>query len=380
MTVAVERNPVELARQIANEVIAPLAAEIDREKRFPREAFDALGKAGLLGLLVPEEAGGLGGSLSDLAAVTEVIGQSCGSTAMCFLMHSCATRVIASKATPDQRERYLRPIARGEKIGTLAFSERGTGAHFYSPEIKAEFADGHLVLNGKKSFVTNGDRADFLIVLTNASSPDKGLDMIIVDTDAPGVRFEGTWDGIGLAGNNSINVLLEGAKVPFPNLVGAEGDGMDMVFQVVAPAFILGGSGVNVGLARGAYLAALEHAKTRKYADGRSLAEVQAIQFYLAEMHGSVEAASLFLQNAAKAADRGEEGALLKVMQSKIIASESAIRVTNLAMQVCGGQGYTRSLPVERYLRDARAGSVMAPTVEVLKEWIGKSVTGLPLF
>ncbi|MFC0216018.1 acyl-CoA dehydrogenase family protein [Paenibacillus chartarius] len=371
---------VELAKQITQEVIAPLAAEIDRERRFPKEAMEALGKARLLGLLVSEELGGLGGNLSDLAAVTEIIAEACGSTAMCYLMHSCATMVVASKATPDQQQRYLRPIARGEKLGTLAFSETGTGAHFYSPEIKAVKDGGQFVLSGKKSFVTNGDKADFLVVVTNASSAELGLDMLIVDSSAPGVRFDGKWEGIGLTGNNSIALYMDQVKVPAEQLVGAEGDGMGIIFQVVAPTFILGVSGVNAGLARGAYQAALNHAQTRKYADGRSLADIQAIQFYLSDMFGSVESASLFVRNAAAKAVQGDADAILHVMQSKVFASEQAIKVTNLAMQVCGGQGYTGALPVERYLRDARAGAVMAPTTEVLKEWVGKSVAGVPLF
>lgn len=371
---------LELARQITDEVIAPAAAAVDAERRFPQESMEALGKAGLLGLLVPKELGGLGGNLSNLSAITEIVAAACGSTAMCYLMHNCAAAVVAAKATPDQQERYLRPIARGEKLGTLAFSETGTGAHFYAPEIKAEPEAGQFVLNGKKSFVTNGDKADFVIVIANASSPELGTDMFIVDTDAPGLRFDGEWDGIGLSGNNSIALSLERVKVTAAQLVGAEGDGMGLVFQVVAPTFILGVAGVNAGIARGAYQTALRHAQTRKYADGRGLAELQAIQFYLSDMFGGVESASLFVRNAAAKAVRGDEDAILHVMQSKVQASEQAIRVTNLAMQVCGGQGYTKALPAERYLRDARAGAVMAPTTEVLKEWVGKSVAGVPLF
>ncbi|HEY0826788.1 MAG TPA: acyl-CoA dehydrogenase family protein [Bacilli bacterium] len=368
------------AAKVTREVIAPLAAEIDAQRRFPQEAFQKLGEAGLLGLLVSKEHGGLGGTLEDLTAVTELIAQACGSTAMCYLMHCCGTAVIASKATADQQERYLRPIAEGQKIGTLAFSETGTGAHFYMPEIKAKKEDNHYVLNGRKCFVTNGDKADFLVVLTNASTPGLGLDMFIVDRDAKGLTFEGTWEGIGLSGNNSIAMELNHAHIRADQLVGAEGDGLGLIFQVVAPTFILGVAGVNNGLAKGAYTAALEHAKTRKHADGRALAEIQAIQFYLSEMYGLVEASSLFTRSAAAGAVQGQEGAILNVMQSKILASESVNKVTNLAMQVCGGQGYLRSMPVERYLRDARAGSVMGPTTEVLKEWVGKSVAGLPLF
>jgi alkylation response protein AidB-like acyl-CoA dehydrogenase len=371
---------LESVEHICKEVIAPLAAEIDRERRFPKEAFQALGNAGLLGLLVPKQLGGLGGTLEDLVAVNETIAESCGSTAMCFLMHQCGTAVIAAKANGDQQERYLREIAAGRKIGTLAFSETGTGAHFYNPEIQSEANGAGFTLHGRKSFVTNGDQADFLIVVTKASTADKGLNMLIVDRGTPGLRFEGIWEGIGLSGNNSIALVLDAVKVPASNLVGEEGDGLGLIFDVVAPTFILGVAAVNNGLARGAYQTALEHAKSRTYADGQSLAELQAIQFYLSEMFGGVTSSSLFTRDAAAGAVQGRAGAVLNVMQSKINASENAIKVTNLAMQVCGGQGYSRNMPVERYLRDARAGSVMAPTTEVLKEWVGKSVAGVPLF
>lgn len=371
---------MEKVERICQEVVAPLAAEIDRDRRFPKEAFRAFGEEGLLGLLIPKELGGLGGTLEDLVAVNERVAASCGSTAMCFLMHQCGTAVIAAKANADQQERYLRPIAEGRKIGTLAFSETGTGAHFYNPEIQAVVDGDGYSLHGRKGFVTNGDQADFLIVVTKASTSEQGLTMLIVDRELPGVRFEGTWEGIGLSGNNSIAMVLDHVKLSADQRVGMEGDGLDLIFGVVAPTFILGVAAVNNGLARGAYLAALEHAKTRTYADGRSLAEIQAIQFYLSEMFGRVSASSLYTRDAAAGAVQGREGAILHVMQSKINASESAIQVTNLAMQVCGGKGYSRDMPVERYLRDARAGSVMAPTTEVLKEWVGKSVAGIPLF
>ena len=147
------------ARQIAEAVLRPRADQIDRERRFPAENFQALGQAGLLGLLVPTDYGGLDGSLSDLARVAEALGWGCASTAMCFLMHSCGCAVIAAKATPEQVERWLRPAAQGEAIATLAFSERGTGAHFYQPEIQAERRNAAFHLSGRKTFVTSGGRA-----------------------------------------------------------------------------------------------------------------------------------------------------------------------------------------------------------------------------
>ncbi|MCC6446159.1 MAG: acyl-CoA/acyl-ACP dehydrogenase [Armatimonadetes bacterium] len=374
------KDAVQAAEEAVRRVIGPQAARVDRERRFPEESFWALGEAGLMGLMVPVGYGGLGADLSTLARVCETIAAGCASTAMCYLMHCCGTAVIAAKASPEQGERFLRPIAKGEKLSTLAFSERGTGAHFYQPEIQAHFQDGHAVVSGRKGFVTNGERTDYPIILVAASDPAKGLDVFVLDSRLPGVRFEDTWEGLGMAGNNSIAMVLDQVRVPRENLLGEEGDGLGIIFNVVAPTFMLGLSGVNLGIAEAAFQAALQHARDRKYSDGSSLADHQAIQFYLTEMHGRVESLRLFLYRAGQAADSGEADAPLRVMQSKVMAAETSAHVTQTALQVCGGQGYTRSLPVERYLRDARASSVMAPTTEILKTWIGKSLAGIPLF
>ena len=370
---AVTDQSAEIAGQLAE-----TAAEIDRERRFPEDHFEILAKAGLTGLLVPEPLGGLGGNLQTLAVVCEDIGAASASTGLCFLMHACGTSVIASKATPDQAQRWLQPAAAGEMLATLAFSERATGAHFYAPEISAQKSNGSFVLNGKKSFVTNGGHAGLYPVLVNASG-DPGLDIMVVTPDLGGVSFAGEWDGVGMAGNSSIQLILDNVEVPGENLLGNEGDGLGMVFGVVPP-FLVGLAGVNVGIAQAALDAAVEHAKNRKHLSGQTLVEVPIIQEYLAEMSLETEKARVLVARAARAADAGEESATLLVFLAKIAATEAAIEVTNKAMQVCGGQGYTRSLPLERYWRDARAGAVMAPTNEVLKEWVGKLLAGLPLF
>lgn len=366
------------AAEVASE-IRPTAATIDAERRFPEEHFRALSRAGLTGILIPEDHGGQGGDLTGLALACEAIGGACASTALCFLMHACGTAVIAAKATPEQAQRWLVPAARGETLATLAFSERATGAHFYSPEITARRRDGELVLSGRKSFVTSGGHAYLYPVLVNASG-DPGLDVLVVTPDLAGVSFQGEWDGIGMAGNSSIEMVLDDVVLPADRLIGKEGDGQELVFDVVAPTFLIGLAAANVGIAQAALDAAAVHARERRHASGQSLAEVPAIQTHLADASVRTQSARHLTLAAAEAADAGEDAALPLVMQAKIGATEAAIEVTNLAMQVCGGQGYTGRLPVERHWRDARAGAVMAPTNEVLKEWVGKLLTGLPLF
>jgi alkylation response protein AidB-like acyl-CoA dehydrogenase len=358
--------------------LAETAAEIDRERRFPDDHFALIAKAGLTGILVPEALGGLGGNLETLTTVCEDIGGASGSTGLCFLMHACGTQVIGSKATPEQATRWLEPAAAGETLATLAFSERATGAHFYAPEISAKKSNGSFVLNGRKSFVTNGGHAGLYPVLVNASG-EPGLDILVVTPDLDGVSFAGEWEGVGMTGNSSIQLVLDNVEVPADNLLGSEGDGQEMVFGVVPP-FLLGLAGVNIGIAQAALDAAVEHAKNRRHLSGQTLAEVPIIQEYLAEMSMQTEMARALTAKAARAADSGDEAATPLVFLAKVAATEAAIEVTNKAMQVCGGQGYSRTLPLERYWRDARAGAVMAPTNEVLKEWVGKLLAGLPLF
>ncbi|MBI3744357.1 MAG: acyl-CoA/acyl-ACP dehydrogenase [Chloroflexi bacterium] len=367
------------ARKIAEATLRPAAAQIDRERRYPRENLKAIGAAGLMGVLVPKTYGGCGGTLTDLALAGEAFGWGCSSTAMCFLMHSCGCAVIASKATPEQGNKWLKAAAKGDAIATLAFSERGSGAHFYAPEIKAERKNGTFTLNGRKSFITSGGNAGLYPVLVNASGAP-GLDLLVLTPDTPGVKFEGQWDGIGMAGNSSISMTLTNAAVPAASLLGKEGDGQEVVFSVVAPTFLIGLAAVNVGIAQAALDATIEHAKTRKYPTGQTLSQVQAIQMYIAGMSIDVAQTRTLVLEAARAADAGEPTALTLVMQAKIAATEAAMRVTETAMQVGGGQAYSRATPIERYWRDARAGAVMAPTNEVLKEWLGKVFTGLPLF
>ncbi|MGH2769510.1 MAG: acyl-CoA dehydrogenase family protein [Actinomycetota bacterium] len=359
--------------------LAEGAAKIDLERRFPAEHFKALSGAGLMGILIPPDLDGKGWDLRALAIACEAVGNASASTGLCFLMHACGTAVIGAKATPEQGQRWLRPAAAGEALATLAFSERATGAHFYAPEITAERRNGSFVLNGKKSFVTSGGHAFLYPVLVNASG-EPGLDILMVTPDMDGVSFEGEWDGIGMAGNSSIGMVLDEVTLSPDHLIGKEGDGQELVFNVVAPTFLVGLAAVNVGIAQAALDAAVAHARSRRHLSGQALAEVPVIQGYLADMSLRTESARHLVQAAAAACDAAQPSALPLVMLAKIGATEASIEVTNLAMQVCGGQGYTRRLPVERYWRDARAGAVMAPTNEVLKEWVGKLLTGLPLF
>lgn len=360
------------------EKIRPTAGDLDARRAYPDDHLEALAEAGLTGLLISEANGGLGGDLTTLALVTEAVGWAGGSTGLVFLMHLCGTAVIGAKATPHQARAWLVPAAAGDLLATLAFSERASGAHFYVPEITAEQSDHGLVLTGRKTFVTSGGHADLYPVLVNASGKD-GLDVLVVTANDAGVSFEGRWEGIGMTGNSSVQMVLDNVAVPADRIIGTEGSGQELVFSVVAPTFLIGLAGVNLGIAQAALDDSIEHVKNRRNTGG-TLVELPTVQTSIAEMTLLTEQARALLLTAAKAADSGDEAALSLVMQSKIAATEAAIAVTGAAMELGGGLAYSRINPIERYWRDGRAGSIMAPTNEILKQWVGKLAAGLPLF
>jgi isovaleryl-CoA dehydrogenase len=363
-------------RDLAQATIAPGAAAVDREPRFPSAQLSALAQVAALGLLVPREHGGVGAGLAALADACEAVGGACASTGMVFLMHSVTAATVAGGGG-ESAPRLLEGMASGEVLGTLAFSERGTGAHFYAPELRAERRDGSVRVSGRKAFVTSGGYADVMLVLLQGEG--EGLDCYAVRRDARGVRFDGRWDGLGMRGNSSVAVEFGDVGLAAEARIGEAGEAAGLVFGVVAPTFLVGLAAVNVGIAEAALASALEHAKTRRYPDGSALVEVATVQHTLADMDIKVRAARALLQEAARLGDGGDEGALVALMESKVLSTDTAAQVTQAALEVCGGQGYTPALPIERHLRDARAGAVMAPTNGVLRTWSAKAIAGLPV-
>jgi isovaleryl-CoA dehydrogenase len=357
--------------------VAADAGRVDRECAFPAASLRALADAGALGLIVPEEYGGVGGGLGSLAEACESVGAACASTGMVFLMHEVTAATVAIGGGPAAAE-LLPRLASGTAVGTLAFSERGTGAHFYNPGLKAVRKDGEVTISGRKSFVTSGGHADVYLVLVQGEA-EGTADAYLVSRDDPGVRFDGAWDGLGMAGNSSIALELAEVQVGDAARIGAAGKAVELVFGVVAPFFLVGLAAVNVGIAAAAARAATEHAASRRYPDGSSLAEIQHVQHLIADMDLATREARLVVREAAALGDAGDESALVVIMEAKVAATEAAASVTQKALEATGGQGYTPSLPIERHLRDARAGAVMAPTNAVLRNWIGKALAGLPV-
>jgi alkylation response protein AidB-like acyl-CoA dehydrogenase len=276
----------------------------------------------------------------------------------------------------EQKATFLPKVASGEIALALAFSETGTGTHFYNPEISVQKVDGGYKLNGKKSFVTSALNADYYLLLT-ANPVSEGLDVFIVDRNLKGVRHEeSAWDGLGMRGNASMPVYFEDVFVDESALVGSHGDGAAIVFNVVAPFFILGLAAVYSGLGLASANTAIAYAQERTYTNGAKLSEIETVQLHIAKLYTLSTSSKHFTLAAAKAAANGDADALAQVISSRVHASNNTLEVCSIAMKVGGGNAYAKRLPLERYLRDAYAAAVMAPSTDVLSVWLGKALTG----
>lgn len=379
-----QRRLTALARQIGEGTAAPAAAQTDREARWPREAMRGLGEAGLLGLTVPTTAGGHGEGLLTLALVGEELARSCASTALCFGMHCVAAAVIAAKASPYQQGRYLEPIARGQHVTSLALSEPGTGIHFYVPTTTFSASDGHYLLNGRKSFVTNGGEADSYVVSAAAEAAGQDpqtFSFFLLDSAADGLSWCESWDGFGMRGNSARGAVLSNAFVPHDNLLGREGDQIWYVFKVVAPFFLATMSATYVGIAERALEIAVDHLRTRvhEHTDA-ALGEEPPLVHQIARLWTVVERARQLLYAAARLADTGDAAADCALFAAKIEAANAAVHAVNEASALVGARGYASNSELARLVRDAHAAPVMSPTTQLLEWWLGRRVLGQPIF
>jgi alkylation response protein AidB-like acyl-CoA dehydrogenase len=377
------RSLLGAARELADTVVAPNADREDAAALWPEPAMRALAHSGLLGLNVPEALGGHGQGLTALVRIAEVLAQASPSTALCYAMHCVGSAVIAAKATDYQKQAYLEPIARGQHITTLALSEPGTGLHFYVPRTRLSRAGDGYIVDGTKSFITNGAHADSYVVSTVdvASGTSEGtFSCVLVDAFAPGLQWDDEWRGFGMRSNSSRTARLNGVHVPAHNLLGAEGDQVWYVFDVVAPYFLSAMSGTYLGTASEAFASARAHPGSRRYAHtGELLAATPTRAHRLGELWTELEATRQLIYSAARRADEADAEALLAILASKAAAGDTAVRVSNEAMTLTGGVSYRENSKLARLLRDARACHVMAPTTDILKTWVGRALVNLPL-
>jgi alkylation response protein AidB-like acyl-CoA dehydrogenase len=378
-----QQRIVDKAAVVAREKLAPLAAETDRDGKFPRAQIDALGQAGLLGLTVPTSHGGLGQGPRTFVAVAETLARSCGSTAMVYLMHVSATNVIAARP-PRGGDDLLRKIAAGKHLTTLAFSEKGSRSHFWAPVSRELRAGGRSTITAHKSWVTTAGEADSYVVSTLAADGKGPTDstLFLVPRDRDGLRVTAKFDGLGLRGNASSPMQLENVEVGEADLVSAPGGGFATMMEVVLPWFAVGSAANAIGLAESAFLATAGHLTTATFEHlGATLAEaLPTLRQQVARMRSEIDRSRAHLAYTISAMEKPGDYTMPAVLESKLQAADMAIDVTSLGMNACGGAAFSRHLPLERSFRDARAAAVMAPTSDVLREFLGKAVLGLPLF
>ncbi len=361
---------------LVNDLIAPRAAQTDAGA-FPAEAIDALGAAGLLGLTMPVADGGLGLGLDTASAVVERIARACGSTAMVVCMHYCGAAVIAAHGDAATR----RAVATGRHLSTLAFSEAGSRSHFWAPLSTARVEGDEVVLDAQKSWITTAHHATAYVWSSRPAVDDGFSTLWLVPRGAPGLSVVSVYDGLGLRGNDSSPVRAAGVRVPGAARLGPDGKGFDLMMGIVLPTFNVLNASVSLGLCNAAVAGAAQHAAATRHEEaGTSLADLPTIRAYLARMKVRTDLLHTFLGDTLAAICAGRPDTMLRVLQVKAAGGEAALEVTATAMRVCGGAAYRKEVGVERAFRDAQAASVMGPTTDVLYDFIGKAVTGLPLF
>ncbi len=374
------------AREIANRVLAPSAGQNDKAGRFSTEAVESLGESGLLGLLLPVDLGGLGLGPRTFAVVTETLAEADASVAMVYLMHILGTATI-SAARPGAAQALapvLQQIGAGRHLSTLAFSEPGSRSHFWAPISRAYRNGDGVRISAKKSWVTSAGHAQSYVVSAlapeGAGPTDSTLYLLGVDT--PGLSVAGPWDGLGLRANASAPIALDDCTVPSGFQLTDDGAGFSVMLNVVLPLFNLGMAAVALGLCRAAVAGTASHLKSTKFEHlGESLGEsLPTLRAQLAAMQIDTDGLSARIDDLIEHLEKPRETTTLLVLESKAAAGDTAISVTSAAMRICGGAAFSKHLSIERLFRDAHAGAVMAPTGDVLREFIGRALLGMPLF
>jgi alkylation response protein AidB-like acyl-CoA dehydrogenase len=378
-------DAVQRAKEIADKTLAPAAARNDKEARFSTEAVAALGSAGLLGLVVPQAGGGAGLGPRAFAEVTATLAEADASVAMVYMMHVCGTMCLVTGAKSPAAQGVLADIGKGKHLTTLAFSEKGSRSHFWAPISKAQRAGAGVRISALKSWVTSADHADSYVV--SALQPEaKGptdTTLYLVKKGAAGLKVAGPWDGMGLRANASAPMTLEGCEVPDEMRLTDDGAGFKAMLEVVLPWFNLGQSAVGLGLCRAAVGSTVSHLKSSlfEHMNNVSLGEaLPNLRAQLAQMQVDTDGLAARVSDVVSSLESPGPATMLRVLESKAAANETAIRVTSEAMRTCGGAAFSRHTGIERFFRDAHAGAVMAPTVDQLKDFLGKALLGIPLF
>jgi alkylation response protein AidB-like acyl-CoA dehydrogenase len=354
---------------------ADAAEATDAEGRFPSDVARAFLASGLAGLISAPEVGGLGGGVREAAAVVERLGRACGSTAMIVAMHYCGAAVVEAFGSRADRE----TVARGGALTTLAFSEAGSRSHFWAPLSTATRQGDEVVLEARKSWVTSANHAD-LYVWSSQATQGEGSSIWLVPRTASRTSAP-AFNGLGLRGNDSGPISAADVRIPASSLLGEDGKGADIMLGTVLPIFSVLNAAAALGVMTSAVERTIAHASATRFEHlDQSLSRLPTIRAYIARMQLKTDMVRALMADTLAALANPGDATMLRVLEVKAAAGETATEVTDLAMRVCGGAAFRKDVGVERCFRDARASTVMAPTTDQLYDFIGRALCGIDLF
>jgi len=371
-----EQDILALVKEFAQNEVLPRAGKIDEAAEYPADLVDKMGQLGLMGIPFPEQYGGAGQSYIVFALAVEELCRACASTGLILDVNiSLCGEPILMFGTPEQKEKYLTPLASGEKLGALAMTEPEAGSDAASITTTAVHRDGCYVLNGRKIFITNGEVADVYVVtaVTDREKGTKGITDFIVEKNMPGVSFTTHYEKMGIRGAPTTDVVLENVEVPVENLLGGEGNGFKVTMDTL-DAGRIGIAAQAVGIARAALEDSLDYAAGRQQF-GRPISEFQGIQFMLADMATQIQAARNLMLRAAYLRNEDIPCARESSM-AKLFAGDTAMQATTDAVQIFGGYGYMQEYPVERHMRDAKITQIYEGTQQIQRLVIARQVMG----
>jgi butyryl-CoA dehydrogenase len=354
-----------VARDFAQTRVKPIAAEIDRTARWPAETVAGLAELGLLGMMVPAEWGGAGADYVSYVGVVEELSRVCASTGVILSVNnSLFAYPVSAFGTPEQKEKYLRPVGEGKKLGSYALSEPAAGSDPGSLKTTAKPEGDFYILNGTKHFITNGPASDFCVVYASEdlAKGHRGISAFILEKGMKGFDVGSEEDKLGIRASGSCEMVFHDCVVPKANRLGPSGEGFKIALKTL-DAGRIGIAAQAAGIAQGSLDAACDYAKNRVQF-GQKIGNFQAIQWKLADMAVGIEAARLLTQRAAWLKDQGEPHSL-EASVAKLFASNIAMQASTDAVQIFGGVGYTKDYPVERFYRDAKITEIYEGTSEV---------------
>ena len=362
-------------RAFASERLAPYAARWDRDSTFPREQLAEMAQMGLLGVTVPEQWGGAGLDYVSLAVALEEIAAGDGATSTIVSVQALVCNIFSGYASDAQKERYLKPLARGDMLGCFCLTEPHVGSDAGAIKTRAERVGDEYVLNGVKQFITSGKNAQVAVVfaVSDKAAGKKGISAFIVPTDAPGYVVTHIEEKLGQHASDTAQIAFENCRVPAANLLGPEGLGYRIALSNLEGGRICIAA-QSVGMARAAFEAALKYAHER-ISFGKPIIEHQAVNFRLADMATQTEVARQMVLHAASLRDAGQP-CLKEASMAKLFASEMAERVCSDAIQIHGGYGYVSDFPVERIYRDVRVTQIYEGASDIQRMVIGRALAG----